>query len=188
MICKKCFQNFAPGCPRSIDVDRNPELKSSVKDGSMFVCRCPHCGNATLSDEDFLYHEPSKRLLIVMSRSGISAEGLEGYTLRRVESVGELVEKVNIFDAGLDDVAMELCKYLLSKEINKDVPLKFYKMSGSDGEMTFAYPENGEMQMIEIGYRFYSDAAGIVSRNPAISGAAEGLTKVDQDFILGFFR
>lgn len=53
-----------------------------------------------------------------------SGELLRGYALRRVKEAGELIEKVNIFDAGLDDIAMEMCKYITKMEIAEKRQIK----------------------------------------------------------------
>lgn len=54
--------------------------------------------------------------------------------------------------------------------------------------MTFAYPEKGQMQMLEIGQNVYADALGILSRNPELENEAGGLAKIDQEWLSRFFR
>ena len=95
MRCNYCGKEFDAKEIRSVNVQVNPELKAAVKDGTLFVHECPHCGKAVLSTEAFLYHDPQEHLLIALSSTELSAEGLEGYTCRRVATVGELIEKVN---------------------------------------------------------------------------------------------
>ena len=103
-----------------------------------------------------------------------------------MHSVGELIEKINIFDSGLDDVVIEMCKYVTRHELGKDVPLKFFKLNGADSEMTFTYPEDGQMQMVEVGFKVYGDCAGIVNRNPLMKEAAQGLVAVDSGWLSRF--
>ena len=105
------------------------------------------------------------------------------YTARLVDSVGALIEKVKIFELGLDDVTMEICKLVTCAEIGKEVDLKFLKMDGPDNEITFTYPENGQMQMLVIGFNVYEDARGIVSRNLEFQSPGPGFAKVDRDWI-----
>ena len=112
MICPKCGSEFAAPDVRSINVAQDPSLKDRVKDGSLFVRRCPRCGAESLAPEPVLYHDPTTQLLIAYTSAGLNSEGLEGYTCRLVSSIGELIEKVKVFDAGLDDIAIELCKYV----------------------------------------------------------------------------
>lgn len=186
MKCNKCGNEFEQQVLRTINVEANPELKAAVKDGSLFVVKCPSCGAPALVGEPVLYHDPRERVLVALTSSTLSSDGLEGYTCRLVSSVGELIEKVNIFDAGLDDLIIELCKYVTLQELGKDVELRFLRMDGVDGDITLAYPEKGEMQMVQIGYNVYSDCGGIISRNPALKEAATGLVRIDQNWLANY--
>ena len=186
MICPKCGSEFDAPNVRSINVAQDPSLKDRVKDGSLFVCRCPRCGAESLAPEPVLYHDPEAQLLIAYTSASLNSAGLDGYTCRLVGSIGELIEKVKIFDAGLDDIAIELCKYVTAQELKKEMSLKFLKMDGPDGEITLTYPEKGEMQMLVIGYNVYSDCMGIVERNPVLREKAQGLVRIDQDWVAQF--
>ncbi len=188
MICSKCGKAFDTCRINSVNTAEMPEIKEKVKDGSLFVCKCPFCGEIVLDNSDFLYHDPSSRILIVLSQRQMSSPGMDGYVCRRVSSVGELVEKIKIFDAGLDDIAVEICKYVTSQELGKDVEYKFYGIEGADSEIILTYPEKGEMQMIAIGQNVYSDAVGILSRSPELKKMASGLVKIDQDWLSQFLR
>ena len=59
-------------------------------------------------------------------------------------------------------------------------------MDGADGEITLTYPENGQMQMLEIGHNVYTDCVGIVSRNPVLHERAQGLVRIDQAWVSQF--
>ena len=104
-----------------------------------------------------------------------------------MDSVGELIEKVKIFNAGLDDAVMELCKYITCQELKKDVVLKFVKMDGADGEITLAYPQSGEMEMIAVGFNVYEDCAGIISRNQDLQASAKSEKRIDRVWISQHF-
>ena len=188
MICSKCSKEFNSSQLRSVNVAEHPELKGKIMDGTFFLHKCPYCGSLELDGGDFLYHDPAAHILIALYSRDLSSEGLEGYTCRLVSSVGDLMEKIKIYDAGLNDIAMEICKFVTMQDLGKDLQLRFYKMEGSDGEIILAYPEKGQMQMLEIGQRVYSDAVGIMERTPELSRAASGLVKVDQDWLCGFFK
>lgn len=188
VVCRSCGCTHEIDFTPSVDVSLHPELKQKVKSGEMFMWTCPECGCMNLAGLPFLYHDPGEKLMLILTNAQMRSEGLpEGYTGRIVHSVGELVEKINIFDSGLDDVVMELCKYVTCHELGKNVPLKFFKLGGADSEMTFTYPEDGQMQMVETGFKVYEDCAGIVNRNPEMKKAASGLVSVDRDWLSEFF-
>lgn len=140
-VCRNCGNEGLVRTYASINVSAEPELKQKVKDGSLFIWECPHCGNFNLAAGQTLYHDPESKLMIWLIPEGAippeqlgtvekhmdriaeqmtSEQGsgeLEGYTLRRVSDAGSLIEKVNIHDAGLDDAVMELCKYVTGMEM-----------------------------------------------------------------------
>lgn len=197
--CNRCGRQGSISVFRSINVSEDPQLKDKVKDGSLFIWECQACGMRNLTNAPLLYHDPSERLMIwlgsldddAMSRMDAmfrAEDTLKDYVARIVCRSGDLIEKVNIFDAGLDDIVMEMCKYITRMESGKELPdMRFVGLSGADGEMTLAYPDNGHMEMLGVGFNVYEDCAGIVRRNPAIRERAQGLVKVDGEWISAFF-
>ena len=154
-VCQKCGSKSEINYYQNINVQDSPELKSQVKDGSLFLWTCSKCGSVNLIPFPVLYHDPDEKLMIWYTPESMSdaekalidkqinaiteqilsdsnGEILRGYTLRRVKEVGELIEKVNIFDAGLDDVAVEMCKYITRIELSeKRTRLPFLTMPNS---------------------------------------------------------
>ncbi|MGN1215732.1 MAG: CpXC domain-containing protein [Candidatus Cryptobacteroides sp.] len=208
--CNSCGRQQAVSIPERVNVKENPELKAGIKDGSLFVWTCPDCGSQNLvTGQVILYHDPDSRLMIYLlppgslsagmeqaleKQSAAIADALEGYTLRRVDDVGTLIEKVNIFDAGLDDCVMEMCKHVTRMELAQkgdktimDVRMKFFRTEGPDNELVFTYPKDGSMQCIGTGFNVYEDCAGIIRRNPSVK-PSEGFSRVDSDWVARFFR
>ena len=196
--CSACAQTFDAEVYSAINVSDDPDLKGRVMDGSLFVQTCPHCGTPRLISSPVLYHDPAELLMIWLTDGAqgsertareifISTPGLENYTGRLVDSVGDLIEKVKIFDAGLDDAAMEICKYVTRQELGRDVPLKFVRTDGADNEITMAYPEKGQMQMVAVGFNVYEDCRAILGRNPAMQERTRGLTRIDPAWVSRFF-
>ena len=127
--CSKCGEKKVIDIYKSINVAENPDLKKKVADGSLFLWECPHCGTVNLAAYDTLYHDPEKKVMIWLDlKNQISeaqmhaisnhAKAMGGYTLRLVSSVGELIEKQRIFEDGLDDLAIELCKWVTKQEMS----------------------------------------------------------------------
>ncbi len=210
--CSKCGERQEITVYKSINVSENPELKEMVKDGSLFLWKCDSCGQANLAKYDTLYHDPENRIMVwllpdenisesQMHSISLHAKAIGNYKLRRVADTGSLMEKVLIFDSGLDDITVEMCKYVLKMEmVSKTadenaareiltMQLHFFRCSGEDGNrvITFVYPENGAMQQLNIGYNVYEDCSGILQRNPQIK-PNEGFEKVDSSWLSGFFK
>lgn len=209
-VCAACGERHGIDVWNRINIGDNPELKSKVKDGSLFIWECPHCGKANLVQRQTLYHDPSDRLMIWLMPDGIIPEAqekaleaqfdkisqtLDGYSLRRVTDVGTLIEKVNILDAGLDDCVIEMCKYITKMEMTEkgegkdimDVPFKFYRTDGPDNDIELSYPQNGRMHGVRIGFNVYEDCAGIIRRNPSVKPSS-GFSRIDPAWVARFFR
>ena len=207
--CSRCGSRCEVTSYDSINVRETPELKAQVLDGSLFVWECPYCGTRNLLRCQTLYHDPDEKLMVWLTlgsedleervRSAYGGlEELKGYTARFVDDAGSLIEKVKIFDAGLDDAVMEMAKYVTRMEICgslkdradeiSNAPFKFLRLDGADGEITFAYPLDGQMHMAAVGFNVYEDCRGILKRNPAMAEAAAGFAKVDAAFVGRYFR
>lgn len=195
IICPSCGNVAQVPVVTSVNAVENPELKERILSGDLFLWECPHCGHKQLRKFPLVYSDPSENVLICLTDQPLAAEDLQGYTGRLVSTVGDLIEKIKIFDAGLDDVAVELCKYITAQEYASGASnasaaalrnMKFFRMDGSDNEIIFTYPQDGQMQLLSVGFNVYEDCRGIISRNPAIGEAAMGLRKIDQDWLQNY--
>ncbi len=210
--CTKCGNRTTVKVYKSINVSDNPELKQKVMDGSLFLWECPHCGQVNLARYETLYHDPKSKLMVWLMPEGeisqtqmqaitMHTKAMGGYTLRKVSDMGSLMEKVLIHEAGLDDVVIEMCKYvtkleMISKITGKEqqemllaAPFHFYKCQGEGDErfITLMYPSEGQMSGINIGWNVYQDCNGILSRNPHIR-PEDGFACVDAAFLAEFIK
>ena len=201
--CSRCGESHAVATYPSINVAADPDLKARVRDGSLFVWECPHCGARNLLKYQTLYHDPAEKLMVWLLPGDAeppqavadAVRQLDGYTLRLVREVGDLVEKVNIHACGLDDVLVEMCKYVTRLEMAdqqkrpeiQDAPLKFFKMDGPDNDLVFSFPLDGEMKVVNVGFHVYEDARGILGRHPDVR-PEPGFARVDAAWLGQYFR
>lgn len=205
-VCTKCGQSNIIKIYKSINTAENPELRQKVKDGSLFLWECPHCGQVNLARYDTLYHDPERKLMVWMVQDDNILEtqmqsianhtkAMGGYRLRLVDNMGGLMEKVLIDEAGLDDIVIEMCKFVTKMEMAGKMeksaaaafmatPFHFYRLHGEDDGrlLTFMYPDNGSMKGVDIGYNVYEDCSGIVQRNPHIR-PGNGFEKIDSSWL-----
>ena len=130
--CPSCEQMSEITVWSSITVKDSPDLKADVLGGKVNIFRCPSCAHIGLMPHPMLYHDEDKRLMIsfsptndavlkqqlfenIKSSSAQSGEleKLNGYNLRFVTDYNELLEKVLIFDNGLNDKAVEVIKLMV---------------------------------------------------------------------------
>ena len=198
IVCNRCGKAFPVDGVPLINTEGAPELKEKLLSGELFLRECPHCGARNLAKWPLLYHDPAEKVMIWLSdgsadtearmKAAVAGEEFEGYSGRIVDTPGALLEKVKIFDAGLDDIALEMAKFITRQELGKDIDLLFFNLEGADNEITLTYPEAGQMQLVRIGFNVYEDCAGILLRNPDIKKSATGLCRVDRGFVEAFLR
>ena len=199
--CSRCGGTHSVETFPSINTALDPTLKARVRDGSLFVWECPYCGTRNLLKYETLYHDPAERLMVWLlpgdalppAAVADAVKELDGYPLRLVREVGDLVEKVNIHAAGLDDVLVEMCKYVTRMELSEkqgnvvEAPLKFYKLDGPDNDLLFSFPQDGEMKVVNVGFHVYEDARGILGRHPSVR-PEPGFAQVDAAWLGQYFR
>jgi len=199
--CSNCQSQTEVNIPRSINTALDPDLKTRVRDGSLFIWECPYCGRRNVAVTELLYHDPQARLMLWLlpgeaqpsAQAQAAVKELDGYTLRIVREAGELIEKVNIADAGLEDTIVEMCKWVTKRELAAknpaaaNAPLKFLRTEGADHDLIFAFPLDGNMQVVNVGFNVYEDARGILSRNPSVK-PDDGFSRVDAAWLERFFQ
>lgn len=198
MTCPVCGKTGDADLYSSVNVHENPELKEKVSSGELFVWTCPECGHKSVLRYPVLYHDPDEKVMVWLTfdeeaqqqakRFFNSMESLNEYCGRLVDDTGSLIEKVHIFDAGLDDLAIEMCKYVIRQEKGSDLSLKFVRMDGAEGDLIFTYPKDGQMEMLAVGLNVYEDCRGILSRNPDVASSAKGLVRIDEGWISSVIR
>ena len=187
--CPTCGPAFDVQRHDLVNVKENPELKASVLNGDIFLQECPRCGRRHLVGGPLVYLDPDEGVLVMLSDKPLTLADTGGYTARLVSRAGDLVEKVKIFDAGLDDRAIEMCKYVTKQEAGKPgMDLKFLRLDGADNELVFTYPAAGQMELLAVGFNVYEDCRGIIARNPHVAERARGLAVIDEAWVASLLR
>ncbi|MBR1575140.1 MAG: CpXC domain-containing protein [Bacteroidales bacterium] len=187
--CPACGAEIVVQGHDLINVREQPELKAPLISGELFLQTCPQCGRRHLVTWPLVYLDPDEMVLLMLSDKPLAMADTGGYTARLVPRVGDLIEKVKIFDAGLDDKAVELCKYVTKQDAGKpEADLRFLRLDGADNEIVFTYPAGGQMELLAVGFNVYEDCRGILARNPSVSGRAQGLAIIDEAWVSSLLR
>jgi hypothetical protein len=75
VTCPQCGHQFAAPIQNVIDVGRHPELKSMLLHGRLNVAACPQCGSGGMLNVPFIYHDPDKKLLLVLTPNNLNISG-----------------------------------------------------------------------------------------------------------------
>lgn len=214
-ICRKCGHKGNKQVPRSINTSEEPSLKEAVRSGSLFTWECPQCGTVNMVQSDLLYHDPENRLMIWLLPEAVNLEaetkilslwssiqadeGMQDYTFRRVSDAGSLIEKVRIAEAGMEDTAIEMCKYVTAMELSQQeknpqlsaalssIALRFHSMEGPDNLMKFVFSLDGAMHSVDVGFNVYEDCRAILGRNPGVLPSGP-FPVVDAEWVAKTFR
>ena len=115
-----------------ITVEDSLDLKEELLKGNINIFKCPECSKKALIPTPLLYHDKEKKLLISFtpcnsdaekqklfleikktSKESNELENFKDYNLRFVTSYDEILEKILIFDNGLQDKVCEVLKVLI---------------------------------------------------------------------------
>lgn len=116
----------------SITVSDSADLKADLLAGKVNIFHCPSCSHTALMPTPMLYHDEEKHLMIsfspcddpllkeqlyenvcATSKDSGELEKLEGYNLRFITDYNELLEKILIFENGMNDKAIEVIKLMI---------------------------------------------------------------------------
>ena len=97
-------------------------MKSQFLTGKLFEFACPSCGRTSrVVHPELLYHDPEGGLLVQLDALGkFDASSLRDFesslppVTRVVRDSNALLEKIHIFDAGLDDRVLEVLKIVVA--------------------------------------------------------------------------
>lgn len=161
VLCPHCANEESVVIWERVHVQEDLDLKERVLKKEVQSFECANCGETTVMAEPFLYVDseaklvfyycPEYRDLLEKNRSlvatmplpaatdllGVSASEAAAYKLRLVTNYNDLIEKIHLEDAGLEDRLMELVKLamrtrLLDAEDKKLSEIYFLAGAGAD--------------------------------------------------------
>lgn len=173
-----------------IGAEESPLLRERVMNETLFDWKCPACGYEAQLVYPCLYHDKDKNFIVYIVPNAnccsldpvdVSEEfpQFQGMKKRVVTTLAGLKEKILIFEAGLDDLAVELVKLALtdvaaSKHGTEVETSYFNTVDREAGRMEFSFFLPGEAEPVCRGTRMdvYEKSLEIVKSTGA--GTADG--------------
>ena len=163
VTCPSCHHEGDFEVWDSINTVLDPAMKEKVLNQSIFLYTCPNCGETFRLNYPTLYHQMEDLVMIYLvpesevektyemfyGENALADYRTEKYLYRKEAGADfaggmELVEKIQIFDAGKDDRVMELVKLLATDSILKNDPdIEF-------DELRFAVDDDGTNILVII--------------------------------------
>lgn len=117
----------------SINIQQDPELREALMANQINAVTCEHCGFHFRVDKQLLYHDPSRAYMIfclpaddtalqaatdqfhatMQGMQELFPDELEAPDVHLVHSRVELIERIFVLEAGLDERIVEYVKYTL---------------------------------------------------------------------------
>lgn len=160
IICSKCSAETDFVAWKSITTDTDPIFKEKVRSGELYQCICPKCGNVTIIEYDTLYSEVDKDLTIyfvtnkdsyekameLLKSDEANSEEEQSGVFRVVTTRAEFREKLLIADAGYDDRAIEILKFITATHVKEVQKIKFDAalFDMQNGKYGFRFFETGK--------------------------------------------
>jgi len=181
VTCPKCGKNSPFTIWSSINTMVDPGMKQAVRDRSAFQFICPDCGLKTYFDYGFQYHQMEDKIMIYFVDSAEDEKAVEQilagddpmgmmkdikedeYIIRIVHTRNELLEKIEIFETGLDDRIVELCKvhalavYQSEHPDEKSIETLYYRDQAGSRNCVLVISGGQKKGMTEIPQELYDD-------------------------------
>ncbi len=131
--CPKCRHEQSVELYEAVNVQQSPELKDLLLANQLNAVICEQCQSSFRVDKPILYHDPKFKRMIYLIPAGEGSagdgerqlidslrrlngalpKGVEAPDVCLVHSRTELVERVFLFDAGLNERVIEYMKYMI---------------------------------------------------------------------------
>lgn len=191
--CPRCGTSFPVKHWGLISIEDNPEMKQKVRDTSAFRASCPHCGVSVILAYPFVYLDKDALEIIEVQGDGShhetdglwirdNASILRNYKKRVVYSLNDFMEKLFIWDEGLNDKLIELLKESAREQLAQKYPDRgideiFFSVS-SDYKPALIFRSRGKTKAgAEIDEKVYQALES--EALPAIEAASENDLVID---------
>lgn len=168
--CSKCGEPLSVTVFRSVNSDYADDIAMQIMSGDLFNVKCPNCEFVSHLEYDVLYHDLRHGAMIWVVHPGkpeytkkITAvrttPKLHYNTLRIVEDMNALKEKVSCLESNRDDKVIELSKVfitynLLSQRPDFDFRNAFYS-AVSGKELIYLYDNKNDELSCELPEKVY---------------------------------
>ena len=140
--CPECGAEQMTELYDSINVAQNPELKTALFENTLNRIQCSRCDASFRIDKPLLYHDPDRNIMIYWMPDSISPRdeiidhfdkmieelrsalpaGAPAPCVRLVFTRPELVERIYMIEAGMDERVVEYIKYSIHTQNMGRVP------------------------------------------------------------------
>jgi len=128
VCCPTCAELGSFTQYKSIDINKNPELREKIFSRDIFKFKCTNCGENILVAYNCLYlDEENKKMIYLLTDDSLNDDNinsfkLDGFSLRIVRTINGFIEKIAMLEDGIDDRVIELYKLLFEEQFEEQRP------------------------------------------------------------------
>lgn len=141
-----CDNEIEVEVPEQIDLEESPEKLTEILDGSFMSFKCDQCGKVLKPEFPVHVFDKSKHIdlyLLPELERGAFDRGKADFKIedavngRVVIGYPELLEKLKIARAGLDDRVLEVLKFYLLEKLDADDSARIYYFAHAGDQIEF---------------------------------------------------
>lgn len=201
IACPKCSETTEAKLFMSINATNEPTLRGDILDEKLLKWRCSACGYEARLTYPLLYNDMKNRFMVYLIPEADrfqledveleqKYERLKGIRKRLAPDFNVFKEKVFIFESGLDDMAVEITKLVISEIVAKKYGLKrveegylsMYDREQNTMGFTFFVGEEREPYVQSTRLEIYGKSVGIVSELAIKDKKISGFIKIDREW------
>ena len=198
LVCPGCKTAAETTLWAGITADKNPEIREKILDETLFDFKCPECGYSARFLYPCLYHDEKLGFMVYFVPDGCPGKDggdgicekfpqLAGVKKRLVCSPEGLKEKLLIFEAGLDDLAVELLKLamadVLKTKYGKNTEAGYFCCADEDeNKIGFSFFLEGMDEPVRRVTKMDAYQKTLEIAGQAAFDGGEGFISVDENF------
>ena len=154
VTCPDCHKDGEFRQYETINITENPNLRNDIMTRQIFSYTCPHCGETIIVSYDCIYLDTENKHCIALISNEIPALinsiSVQDYAIRIVSNINDFIEKIALFEDGIDDRVCELCKLFLEESYEEQ----------NNAELLAAYYSGRDIENENIHFYLIGDDAG----------------------------
>ena len=202
VVCLKCGKTTEVKLSTSINAAEDLNMRRELLSGRLFSFKCSACGYTGKLFYPVLYNDPKNKFMVYLipdvDRFQIADKdiekdfdgGVDNVRKRIVPDFNSFLEKIYIFECGLDDMAVVITKLAISNAVAmkfdlenvEDGYLSMYDRESNTMGFTFFVGEDREPYIQSVRLEIYGKSMKITEEFAAKDRKLKGFLKIDREW------
>lgn len=202
VVCLKCGKTTEVKLSTSINAAEDISMRRELLSGRLFSFKCSACGYTGKLFYPVLYNDTKNKFMVYLipdvDRFQIADKdiekdfegGVDNVRKRIVPDFNSFIEKIYIFECGLDDMAVEITKLAISNAVAKKFDLdqveegylSMYDRESNSMGFTFFVGEDREPYIQSVRLEIYGKSMKITEEFAAKDKKLKGFIKIDREW------